>query len=54
MHLLAAGAKGDDVADLDFAASDQDAIDQQLDQLPLLGEVGVGQARLNPPAEIRR
>ena len=52
-HLLTAGAEGDDVADLDLAAGDQHAIDQQLDQLPLPSEVGVGQARLNPPAEVR-
>jgi hypothetical protein len=53
-HLFAADAERDDVADLDLAVGDQHAIDQQLDQLPLLREVGIGQARLNPPAEIRR
>jgi len=53
-HPLAAGAERDDVADLDLAVGDQHAIDQQLDQLPLLGEVGAGQARLNAPTEVGR
>jgi hypothetical protein len=41
-HLLAVGAERDDVADLDDIVADQHSIDQQLDQLPLLGEVGAG------------
>ena len=50
-HALAVGAQRDDVADLDLVVGDQDAIDQQLHQLALLGEVGVGQAGSDPLAE---
>ena len=52
-HPLAAGAERDDVADVDLAVADQHPIDQQLDELPLLREVGAGQAGPNPPAEVR-
>jgi hypothetical protein len=41
-HLFAAGTERNDIADLDGAVADQDAVDQQLDQLPLLVEVGMG------------
>src|SRR5919205_1623579 len=53
VHRLAAGAERDDVADLDLAVADQHAVDQQLHQLALAREVGSGQARPNPPAEVR-
>jgi hypothetical protein len=53
-HLLAAGAERDDIADLDLAVGDQHTIDQQLDELPLLGKVGAGQAGSNPRAEVGR
>ena len=51
---LATGAERDDVADLDLAVGDQHPVDQQLHQLPLAREVGAGQARPNPAAEVRR
>jgi hypothetical protein len=50
-HLLAVGAERDDIADLDDIVADQHPIDQQLDELPLLGEVGAGQTGSNPLAE---
>ena len=50
---LAVGTERDDVADFDLAISDHDTVDQQLYQLTPLGEVGVGQSRLDPPAEVR-
>src|SRR5689334_23598970 len=52
-HPLAGRVERDGVADLDLAVGDQHAVDQQLDQLPLPREVGAGQARANPPAEVR-
>jgi Transposase DDE domain len=52
-HLLAAGAEGDDVADLDLTIGDQPAVDQPLHELALLGEVSAGQTRPNPAAEVR-
>jgi hypothetical protein len=52
-HALAVGAERDDVADLDLVVGDQHAIDQQLHQPALPGEVGGGQAGLDPLAERR-
>jgi hypothetical protein len=49
--VLALGAGGGGVADLDRIARDDDAVDQQLDQLPLLIEGGVLNARRDPFAE---
>ena len=51
--LLAVWADGDDVADLDFVVGDHDAVDQKFHQLAPLGEVGLGQSRLDPSAEVR-
>src|SRR4051812_32277544 len=51
-HPLAGRAERDGVADLDLAVGDQHAVDQQLHELPLAREVGAGQARPNPPAEV--
>ena len=51
-HPLAGRVERDGVADLDLAVGDQHAVDQQLDELPLPREVGAGQARPNPPAEV--
>ena len=47
-HLLATGAERDDVADLDLGVGDQHPVDQQLDELALVGEVGAGQTGLDP------
>src|SRR5206468_7715024 len=51
-HPLAGRAERDGVADLALAVGDQHAVDQQLHELPLAREVGAGQARPNPPAEV--
>ena len=50
---LAVWADGDDVADLDLVVGDHDAVDQKFHQLAPLGEVGPGQSRLDPSAEVR-
>jgi len=52
VYLFAAGTERDDIADLDDAVADQHAVDQQLDELPLLHEVGVGQPGADPRAKI--
>ena len=51
-HPLAGRVERNGVADLDLAVGDQHAVDQQLNELPLPREVGAGQARPNPPAEV--
>ena len=53
LHPLAGRTARDGVADLDLAVGDQHAVDQQLHELPLAREVGAGQARPDPPAEVR-
>ena len=49
--VLALGAGGEDVADLDLVARHDDPVDEQLDQLPLLIEGGVLEAGRDPLAE---
>ncbi len=49
--VLALGAGGEDVADLDLVVRDDDPVDQQLDELPLLLEAGVLKARRDPFAK---
>ncbi|HET8631023.1 MAG TPA: IS701 family transposase, partial [Thermomicrobiales bacterium] len=50
--LLAARAGRDHIADLDVAVGDHHPVDEELDELPLPLERGVGQARLDPAAEL--
>jgi SRSO17 transposase len=45
-HVLAGGRRGDDVADLDIAVSDDDPINQQLDEVAFLLKSGLGQPSL--------
>jgi hypothetical protein len=52
--VFALRAGGEDVPDLDVVARHDDAIDQQLDQLPLPLEGGVPQPRRHPLAERRQ
>jgi hypothetical protein len=47
-HVLAGGRRGDDVADLDHAVRDDDAINEQLDEVALLLKGGLGQPGLDP------
>ena len=51
---LALGAERDSIADLHLVFGDHDAVDQQFDELPALGEVGLGQPALHPLAELGR
>jgi hypothetical protein len=51
-HLLCSPARGNHVADLDVAVRDDDAINQELFQLPLLRKRRCGKALLDTPAEI--
>src|SRR3712207_8217272 len=48
---FAIGSGRDHVADLNVAISDDDAVHQQFEQLPLAIEVGSLQPLLHPPAE---
>jgi hypothetical protein len=50
--MLAAGGGGDDITDLHDIVRHHYPIDQQLDQLPFLLKRGIGQAHLDPPAEL--
>jgi hypothetical protein len=50
---LAIRTERDDIADFDLVVGNHHAIDQQFHKLTPLGEVSLGQSRLNPPAEIR-
>ncbi len=50
---LAVGAERDDVADFHLTPGHDDAVDQQRHDLAAPGNIGVGQAGLNPPAEVR-
>src|SRR5260370_6157707 len=45
------GGRGEDVADVDLAVGDDDAVDEQLGQLPPLGEGGGGEAGTDGLAE---
>jgi hypothetical protein len=45
---LAVRTDGDDVADLDLVVGDHGAVDQKFHQLAPLGEIGLGQSRLDP------
>jgi len=49
---FAAGAGGEHIADLDLIVADDDAVDEQLHQLPALGKCQTLQRRLHTPAEV--
>jgi hypothetical protein len=46
--MLASGRRGDDVADLDIPVSDDNPINEQLDEVALLLKGGLGQPSLYP------
>ena len=48
---FAVGASWDDIADFHLLIIDNDPIDEQFDELTALGEVQIGQSRLNALAE---
>jgi len=50
---LAGRTERDDIADFNLTVGDQDTVNQQFHKLTPLGEVSIGQSRLNPSAEIR-
>src|SRR5919112_1045041 len=50
---LAVRTERDDIADFNLTVGDHHAVNQQLHELTPLGEVSIGQSRLNPSAEIR-
>ena len=51
-HVLALGAGGDDVADLDVPIRHDHSVDQELNQLPLLLECCLGESALDSPTEV--
>src|SRR4051812_38410236 len=50
---LAVRTERDDIADFNLTVGDHHAVNQQFHELTPLGEVSIGQSRLNPSAEIR-